>query len=520
MNHGSSKQTITMALAEPWGDTNSKTEPDPNTQTDGDGEGLTLTSTNTEGTETHTDVVIAPDMTGMDITVWGLWWPVHRYGFGTLFFMLCVYALYATVMRIFKNRAVGGGMRSRKSVQPVFTCINILVFLLGLSNTLMLFIDPYLFLRKFPLLLGVILINMPYPCMTSAFALVNWVLISISQMRMTRTSRLRSVWFLTGIIILHFLFIIGASLILVFIFPVLIIGIICHGFFVLWGVVLSLTYIYSAWKIMSTEKNNRKTLYDISVRDGSTVDGSIKTNAGSKISRTIPKRLSSIFSRNSKGPSINDTPVFSIGQNGNIHQPVTPMPSSILESEFESKFTTIDGVSDDISDPSTQEKIGEQDENKTETSLDKDKDQSGTLTKTESSPNGGLKKGNATGNDVSKSSNARQTRGNFSKSAPSASGKKGGKFDKQSGAKMSGTGRPQKSTQKVFRISAITAALGIAASGLGLYGILGLMIASAADQPTEWGWYVFQTCFRFVELGMGCTMAYFTTQPFPRRRQR
>ncbi|XP_022090263.1 uncharacterized protein LOC110979069 [Acanthaster planci] len=505
-----------MALAEPWADTNTKTQPDPKTQTDGK-EDLTFTSADIE--EANTVIVIAPDFSGMDRSVWGIWWPVHQYGFGTLFLLLCIYALYATVLRICKNRAVGNGARSRKSVQPVFTCINILVFLLGLSNTLMLFLDPYLFYQRIPLLLGVILINTPYPCMTSAFALVNWVLISISQMRMTRTSRLRSVWFLTGVIIAHFALVIGASLILVLLFPILVIGIVCHGFFVLWGVILSLTYIYSAWKIMSTEKHNRKTLYDISVRDGSTIDGngSFKTNAGSIISGKISQGLTSMFTKSARQRELDTSdikPVFSIGQAGKIQHPVAPMPSTIADGEVESHITTLDTLSEESPDSQNQEKVDEANENGTESSQRNDEGQK------ESPRNGGVNRDYTTRSNVSKCTTLKQTTHQSSKSTRSTSVKLGGKIERQSGSKISGSGRPQKSTQKVFRISAITAVLGIAAAGLGLYGILGLMIASAANQPTEWGWYAFQTCFRFVELGMGCTMAYFTTQPFPRRRQR
>ncbi|XP_033642562.1 uncharacterized protein LOC117302680 [Asterias rubens] len=85
--------------------------------------------------------------------------------------------------------------------------------------------------------------------------------------------------------------------------------------------------------------------------------------------------------------------------------------------------------------------------------------------------------------------------------------------------KMSSPNRPQV-TQKVFRIASFTAALGLTSSCLGLYGILGLMVAGPDEQPPPWGWYFYQSCARMMEFGMGCTMAYFTTQPFPRRRQR
>ena len=50
----------------------------------------------------------------------------------------------------------------------------------------------------------------------------------------------------------------------------------------------------------------------------------------------------------------------------------------------------------------------------------------------------------------------------------------------------------------MFRIAASTAAIGLAASGLGLYGILGLMVAEEENRPTVWGWFAFQTCLRFV----------------------
>ena len=330
---------ITMALAEP------------RTQTD-DYNGMSYMSS-TETISVNTEIAIIPHTSDMDVNVWGIWWPVHCYAFGTLFAMLSIYALYATILRILINQSKLGGIRSRKSVQPVFTCINVIVFVLGLSNAIMLFIDPYLKYRRLPLILSVILFNMPYPCMTSAFALVNWVLISISQMRITKSSRLRSVWFLCGIIATHFLLVLGTCFVFAFYESILVLGIMCHGFFVVWGALLCITYIYSAWKIMSAAKTNRKALYDISMRDSS-ANKSVMVNGGSKISRAFPKKVSAIFTRNMKRQDScsNDKNIFSISQKEDTQEMALSTSSFIKDCELKCSLPVIDDVSRDTEDKS------------------------------------------------------------------------------------------------------------------------------------------------------------------------
>ena len=303
---------------------------------------VTLTS-NTGTIITNTEIAIIPDGSSFDEDVWGIWWPIHRYFFGALFLLLSIYALYATILRVMINRR-RDGIRSRKAVQPVFTCINLLVFVLGSSNAIMLFLDPYLKYQRIPVLAAVILFNMPYPCMTSAFSLVLWVLLSISKMRISKSAKLRSAWFLSAIIATHFILVLMACFVFVFYKSVLVLGVLCHGFFVVWGVLLSVTYIYSARKILSVAKKNRKELQDISMRDGS-----ITTNGGSKMSHTFPKRLSAIFARSTKRPnsSSNNASIYSISRNQSGPKMPQNNPPVTVGPDCKTSLPVIDDVSSD-----------------------------------------------------------------------------------------------------------------------------------------------------------------------------
>ncbi|XP_071805847.1 uncharacterized protein [Asterias amurensis] len=492
-----------MALAEPGTD-------EVITQFDVYYYSVTLTS-NTE-TITNTEIAIVPDGSSFDEDVWGIWWPVHRYFFGALFLLLSIYALYATILRVMNNRR-RDGIRSRKAVQPVFTCINLLVFVLGSSNAIMLFLDPYLKYQRIPVLAAVILFNMPYPCMTSAFSLVLWVLLSISKMRISKSAKLRSACFLSAVIASHFILVLLACFVFVFYKSVLILGVLCHGFFVGWGVLLSVTYIYSARKILSVAKKNRKELQDISMRDGS-----ITTNGGSKVSHTFPKRLSAIFARSMKRPNSasNKTSIYSISRNQSSPKMPPNNPTVTVGPDCRTCLPVIDDISSDskvnqeqiqINDTMTSQSMmtaSEELSNSETKTRDTEEQSVANQTKMERTDEHYL---STTGSSILTAASTnpldknKDGAGNnitaLKKNHSVPSDAKQNRSKRKLAGKMSSPNRPQV-TQKVFRIASLTAALGLTSSCLGLYGILGLMVAGPDEQPPPWGWYFYQSCARYM----------------------
>ena len=73
--------------------------------------------------------------------------------------------------------------------------------------------------------------------------------------------------------------------------------------------------------------------------------------------------------------------------------------------------------------------------------------------------------------------------------------------------------RRKERTMKVTKITFATSNLGFACCGLQIYSMFGVYgLYSRTVSPSPWPWWVFQTCFRLVELSMACTIAYSVTQ--------
>ena len=72
--------------------------------------------------------------------------------------------------------------------------------------------------------------------------------------------------------------------------------------------------------------------------------------------------------------------------------------------------------------------------------------------------------------------------------------------------------RSKERTIKVTKITFATSILGFAYCGLQIYSMFGVYgLYNRGVNPSPWPWWVFQTCFRLVELSMACTIAYSIT---------
>ena len=77
--------------------------------------------------------------------------------------------------------------------------------------------------------------------------------------------------------------------------------------------------------------------------------------------------------------------------------------------------------------------------------------------------------------------------------------------------------RQRSATAKVARITVTTSVLGLLCCALQTYSLFGVYgLYSTVVHPQPWPWWVFQTCFRLVELVMACTIAYSVQQPADR----
>lgn len=185
--------------------------------------------------------------------LWGIAWEFHWIGFGVAFSVLAITSSIALV-QAHKKRGFG-----RK---PFVLAINSLLLILGVTRALYLLIDPYESKQNgigIPRWVAQFLFNIAFPCLTSSFALIFIVFLRVSKFRLVPKSLNARV--LVAVIVFHFALVLVADIAAAIDYGnVVILLIICQLFFIIWGLVLSATFIYSGLKVINQAKNVEKQL--------------------------------------------------------------------------------------------------------------------------------------------------------------------------------------------------------------------------------------------------------------------
>lgn len=73
----------------------------------------------------------------------------------------------------------------------------------------------------------------------------------------------------------------------------------------------------------------------------------------------------------------------------------------------------------------------------------------------------------------------------------------------------------QSNTNKVARVTMVTACLGVACAAAQIYAMTGVFKVRSGklEIPDPWPWWAYMTVFRLIELGLAATMAYTVSQP-------
>lgn len=185
--------------------------------------------------------------------IWGQAWELHWIGFGILFGLLAIHAFIAVA---FANRRKGFGSK------PLFLAINLLLFGLGSTRSAYLLLDPYESRQngiEDPKWLTLLLFGVAYPCLTSAFSLIHLAFLEVTKMQIV-PNKLQNVKFLSAVIVLHFIIVFTAETsasIKPELDPLLIV---CQSFFIIWGLFLSGSFIYSGCRVMNSVENVQRQL--------------------------------------------------------------------------------------------------------------------------------------------------------------------------------------------------------------------------------------------------------------------
>lgn len=189
---------------------------------------------------------------GPALKTWQWAWEIHWIGFGTLFILFALYSL-ASLLQIVRGKR--RGKRGRLAM-----VISSMLSILGLTRALFLFVNPYEspqchLLPTCPVMLTRILFGIALPCITASFSLVHLAFLQVMKLKLY-PEKLQSTKFLTSVIVFHF----GLSLITEIMMSMFIdaktLSIVCQSFFVVFSLVLSVSFIYSGTKIVTYVTRN------------------------------------------------------------------------------------------------------------------------------------------------------------------------------------------------------------------------------------------------------------------------
>ncbi|XP_059488608.1 uncharacterized protein LOC132204245 [Neocloeon triangulifer] len=162
---------------------------------------------------------------------------LHVYGFGFCFFVLSFYAFFSIL-----------NLRSLISSRPFMATINVFICLLGASRAASLFIDPYSLAHSLPKAIGSILWDVGFPCVTSAFCLIQLAFLQLTQLKFG-PEKLRHKSCLSCIITSHFCVIIGADIAVAFSEQFLVAKYFMQAVYVIWSIYLCSTFLYVGHRV-------------------------------------------------------------------------------------------------------------------------------------------------------------------------------------------------------------------------------------------------------------------------------
>ncbi|XP_017892686.1 uncharacterized protein LOC108632545 [Ceratina calcarata] len=162
---------------------------------------------------------------------------LHTYGFACLFFVLAFYTFLSILH-----------LRSLISSRSFMSTINMFLCILGASRAICLFIDPYNMKDIMPKITGSIVWDIGFPCVTSAFSLIQLAFLQLTQLKFG-PEKLQKESCLSLIITGHFFFVIASDIALTS-HNCYMVKYVVQTVFLAWSILLYLTFLHAGFKIL------------------------------------------------------------------------------------------------------------------------------------------------------------------------------------------------------------------------------------------------------------------------------
>ena len=183
---------------------------------------------------------------------WQWVWDLHWAGFGSLFALIALYALWSLI-----NLA----KRKHRRKPLLAMAISSLLFLFGSSRAAFFFINPYESKECFlptscPVILTRTLFGIALPCITASFFLVHLAFLQLSKLTLY-PEKLQSVKFVSCVITFHFTLVLITEIVISLSADWRSFSIVCETFFMFLSLILSASFIYSGRIILNSVHETR-----------------------------------------------------------------------------------------------------------------------------------------------------------------------------------------------------------------------------------------------------------------------
>ena len=188
---------------------------------------------------------------------WGVTWELHWIGMGTAFAFLACRSLWVIIR--------SPDLNSRFARRNLFYAINWLLLALGITRSLYLFIDPYESgenIANCPLWVVRPLFGIAFPCLMSAYCLVHIAFLEVTKIQLV-SPKLRSLRFVGSIILVHFAVVIVSDTTVAIEADRTELLIVCQSFFIVWGLLNSICFIYSGTRVVITNRRIRNRICEM-----------------------------------------------------------------------------------------------------------------------------------------------------------------------------------------------------------------------------------------------------------------
>ncbi|XP_042890028.1 uncharacterized protein LOC122264970 [Penaeus japonicus] len=140
-------------------------------------------------------------------------------------------------------------LRSQISNRPFMSTINVFLCVLGVTRAACFLIDPYTSGQVMPGFLGSVMWDVGYPCILSAFSLIQLAFSQLTQVKF-RPETLRRKSALSLMITTHFALVLGADIVTAFENHLQVVRWVVQTVFLSWGLVLCVTFLYGGGRII------------------------------------------------------------------------------------------------------------------------------------------------------------------------------------------------------------------------------------------------------------------------------